>query len=585
MKTDAYQKITELLGSNLDFSTPDTSFSPMFSNIGLCIENKGGIGGIFLHYNRITVKFYSPLIQIPGELITCKKSAFEVHQVFNHGEAKIAFYDRNSWLLDYQGSEAFTLNLASVENLHHKKVEIEDKRVFLKGSHETTDDRDPDKYFPLIFGLKVLQGTLEDNNGVVSFIPNEQGRLVVSSAIEILEIDKLQIIDQLDKASDIESAKICSQNWLNECLGDGVTINGKNNYEEGIQARAVYTLLSNCTEAPGILKGRVSAFPSRGEYPVHYLWDSVFQNLALDKMKDTLAEDSLLILTENLRVDGKMAMFYCSTWLRPFESQPPLVGWSALNLVQKRNDLVFAGKVLEPLIMNTKWWLTQRRSDTGLIMAEHGLETGWDDSPRFDSGPTVSCDMNSYLLMQIRAISELAKLLNKDEIAHEYKQKADEYAQLMVDKLYDESTGLFWDICVESGEWIKLKTPACFLPFLAGVPVPQEKQKQAIQEVLLNPDFFYGDVPFPSVAYDEEKYDHKQWWRGPTWMPIAFFMIELLEKTGFSKEANDSKENLYNMMLKDGNLRELFDSKTGEGLGAYEQGWTAAIFLHLAWTR
>lgn len=34
-------------------------------------------------------------------------------------------------------------------------------------------------------------------------------------------------------------------------------------------------------------------------------------------------------------------------------------------------------------------------------------------------------------------------------------------------------------------------------------------------------------------------------------------------------------------MIADGNLRELFNSATGEGLGAHQQGWTAAICLRL----
>ena len=128
-----------------------------------------------------------------------------------------------------------------------------------------------------------------------------------------------------------------------------------------------------------------------------------------------------------------------------------------------------------------------------------------------------------------------------------------------------------------------IKTPACFLPLLTGVPLPVEKQRAIIREKLLDPESFYGKVPFPSVAYDEAKYDHEEWWRGPTWLPIAHFMIELLQKFGFESEAYNSRVKLFNMVAEDGDLRELFDSSTGAGLGAHQQGWTAAIFLHFAW--
>jgi len=43
MNKNAYKKITDVLGPNLDFSSPDTSLSPMYSNVGLCFEEKGEI--------------------------------------------------------------------------------------------------------------------------------------------------------------------------------------------------------------------------------------------------------------------------------------------------------------------------------------------------------------------------------------------------------------------------------------------------------------------------------------------------------------------------------------------------------------
>ncbi|HBM80287.1 MAG TPA: hypothetical protein DD426_05540 [Clostridiaceae bacterium] len=69
------------------------------------------------------------------------------------------------------------------------------------------------------------------------------------------------------------------------------------------------------------------------------MWYACFQNLALEYMNPLLAEDSLLLLTENQRIDGKIPQFICSTWVRPYESQPPLVGWAALRLIKQRNNV------------------------------------------------------------------------------------------------------------------------------------------------------------------------------------------------------------------------------------------------------
>ncbi len=68
-------------------------------------------------------------------------------------------------------------------------------------------------------------------------------------------------------------------------------------------------------------------------------------------------------------------------------------------------------------------------------------------------------------------------------------------------------------------------------------------------------------------------------WRGPTWLPMAWMMLEVLEKYGYEDEYISAATRLYDMIIADGELSELFNSQTGEGLGVPRQGWTAAIFL------
>ena len=65
------------------------------------------------------------------------------------------------------------------------------------------------------------------------------------------------------------------------------------------------------------------------------------------------------------------------------------------------------------------------------------------------------------------------------------------------------------------------------------------------------------------------------------WLPISWLLLELLEKLGFDKELSECEKRLYEIVLKDGDLYEYFDSQTGGGLGYPQQGWTAAIFIRL----
>ena len=64
-------------------------------------------------------------------------------------------------------------------------------------------------------------------------------------------------------------------------------------------------------------------------------------------------------------------------------------------------------------------------------------------------------------------------------------------------------------------------------------------------------------------------------------MPEAWLILETLKKYGFDAAQLEAMRRLYDVMIEDGQLHELFDSRTGEGMGNAQQGWTAAVFLRM----
>ena len=332
---------------------------------------------------------------------------------------------------------------------------------------------------------------------------------------------------------------------------------------------------------------KIATFPNRGNYATQYEWDAAFQNLAYEMMEPRLAENAIQILTGSQRPDGKMGQFVTSTYLRPVEVQVPLTGWSAERMYRQRKNKEFIQEILPKLVKNTEWILQNRMTGYGLTSALSPWEL-WDDTPRLDSGAILACDFNGDLLMQIRACEYFARELGERKTAEYCKTLGDRLAQKMVDILYNEEDNIFRDVLVETGEQLSILTPANFVPLLAGVPIPDDKAKAMIQTYLLDPNKFFGSVPFPSVAYDESTYQpHKPGkpnaltWRGPTWMPMAWMMLEVLKKYEFEEEYWLAANRIYELMLLDGELHELFNSQTGEGIGIPQLGWTAAIFLKL----
>ena len=580
----AAERFAALLGDALDFSDADRSYSPFFSDIGLGIDEHGGIACVYLHYNRQGTTFLQPFLRMPEPTRPHECTATGITQRFPSGSARIAFCGHNTWVVDCSGVPALEFNSGEHEGFTERRCARVDgeSTCIIEGYLPTIDPRDTDATFPIIIGLRIVKGTASADDGIDEALRIEAdaaGDLVLVFSLRVLEVDAESILSRVRESStSFEDARERTLAWWAEALG-GLDCDADSGAESRTLARAAYALLSNSAASPGLLGGRICQFPSRGTYPTAYLWDSCFQNLGTELFRPALAGDSLLLFVDNLRVDGKLPAFICSTWVHPQQSQPPLLGWAGRRLVDDSGDSELAAQLLNGLRRNTRWWLSQRMTRFGLIAAANGMELGWDDTPRFDRGPIVACDLNSYLLVQMRACAEFAELIGDAEAAREHRSQADEYAARLVDTLYDEEAGLFWDLNLELGAPERIMTPACFLPLLGDVPLAERQVRRMVADYLLNPDHFFADVPFPVVAYSEPAHTPDSWWRGPTWMNVAYLMVQVLEKTGYPAEAMAARERLYGMMVADGDLREHFDSRTGKGLGAYEYGWTAAICL------
>ena len=578
-------RIIDALTGVIEYSDAQTSFSPMFSNIGLIIDAKtAGISRVCFHYNRKTVEFGAPFLGVNFPVVSASASPLSVKQSLARGAAlSVAFFAKDSFIVETTGvpSLQFQINDPSLTQRRKSRTLDGDIR-FIEGYLPTSDPRDPDETFPIVIGVRATVGDYAGGDGLatplmVNAAPD--GRIVLAFAIGIIEPNCNQVAARAGDAPDrISAAESRTAFWLNDSAGN-IDVESGDATEAQALATAALTLLSNTARAPGIIRNRCASFCNRGVYPAQFLWDACFHNLALETMKVELARDALTVPTENIRIDGKIAQFVVSTWQRPKESQPPLLGWAAYRYLKTTNDIEFARWILQPLLLNTIWWLSQRMTAYGLIQTATPVETGWDNTPRFDQGPVIACDMNSYLLSQIRSCAEIAARLDDEPTALAYYNQADAFARNMMDVLYDKETNSFRDVLVSTGEPVKVSAPSQFLPLWAGVPIDESDARRLLSERLLNPDAFFGIVPFPSVAYNDPLFEPGNWWRGPVWPPVVWLMLETLDKYGFDNERRDAMNRIVSMLVADGQCHELFNAKTGEGLGSKQQSWTAALLL------
>ena len=76
----------------------------------------------------------------------------------------------------------------------------------------------------------------------------------------------------------------------------------------------------------------------------------------------------------------------------------------------------------------------------------------------------------------------------------------------------------------------------------------------------------------PTTWPSSDQFDDQRYWRGPVWMNMNWLFSEAVEELGFLKQ------NSLELVEKSG-FFEYFSPLTGEGLGADQFTWTAALTL------
>jgi glucosylglycerate hydrolase len=283
------------------------------------------------------------------------------------------------------------------------------------------------------------------------------------------------------------------------------------------------------------------------------------------------------------------------------------------------------------------WLRNSRGADgSGLLTIYHGWESGMDNSPRFDGPysrvqpgrmePFVRTDTlkvtdhsqrpsdeeySRYLwLVQQMAevrfddarlpgvmdfqvkdvfmsaifaaanedLAVLAEQFGLPEEAPRLRQWAQEFRD-GVDATVDAGTGLARDRDVLTGEWIGPPTMAGFAPLISTTD-------QALLdwqlEVFEGPDWT-GDprLAFPLPASTSTTYEGlkpRQYWRGPVWPVMNWYLAHCLRRRGDEKRYHQLREASLAQLM-EGHFGEYYEPFTGEPLGSMDQSWTAAVAL------
>ena len=311
--------------------------------------------------------------------------------------------------------------------------------------------------------------------------------------------------------------------------------------------------------------------------------------LAMCKWDVELAREQFRLFQKTQRKDGQ----YIDCWKTDsgmFDgcSKPPVFGWAVWATERVRHDEEFLESAYASLKANMSWWDSARRrpgdvlyhydgnsNDDEQRRLYAGWESGMDDSPRWDGRPWQMwpVDLNAYMIINLHAIAVMAENLGLKNESLEWRCRARELEKAVEEILWDEERKCYYDYDYIEKRFVRVLTPASYLPLYVGTASKAHAAAMAKTSKRLTPGW-------PSVAYDEPTYDPVGYWRGRTWINMAYFALRGLKWYGFDEIAEKGRAQILRWVLNDpSNANENYNSQTGQGVGATYFVWSSAFAI------
>ncbi|HEY9509402.1 MAG TPA: glycosyl hydrolase family 65 protein [Verrucomicrobiae bacterium] len=175
--------------------------------------------------------------------------------------------------------------------------------------------------------------------------------------------------------------------------------------------------------------------------------------------------------------DPEFVNDYIAFWLRGNHGKPQphfhkFSSWFADAVYQRflvDADRKFAVRYLNDLVRDYETWEAERQLSNGLFWqfdVRDGMEESISGSRRQKNiRPTI----NSYMFANARAISEIARLAGKDNLARAFEAKAARLQQLIQEKLWNPDAN-FFEVRREDGSFANVREELGFIPWMFELP-------------------------------------------------------------------------------------------------------------------
>ena len=319
-------------------------------------------------------------------------------------------------------------------------------------------------------------------------------------------------------------------------------------------------------------------------------WDSAFHAMTVSRFDGALAESCIDTFVKYMLPNGLLpdVIFDDGTIVDNY-GKPPVMPWAILTVFERTRNRDFLRRSYDAMVKNERFW-TENRMDRGLFFysaqtdpyAEQSLhpryESGWDNSPRWDSGIVHlwAIDLNCYMVLLYRSMAKMALLLG--EPATVWQERESALVRRIEETLFDPHQAAYVDRNRETGAFSDVLSPASFMPLFVGIA--SLSHADAMHRLARDPRKFYPGIP--TVSYDSPAFS-TDYWRGQTWLNVAYFAIRGLSDYGFSETAAGIREFLLDMIYDEipRGMFENYDSLHRRGCYNSAFSWTAAFVIEL----
>jgi hypothetical protein len=285
-------------------------------------------------------------------------------------------------------------------------------------------------------------------------------------------------------------------------------------------------------------------------------------------------------------------------WKSEDRSEPPVGAITLLGLYKKFHDRWLLADTFPVLLTWNRWWAEHRDRQGYLVWGSDGenqpanlddgsrgtrqgaiLESGLDNSPMYDDATydekthqLVFADVGlmGMYIADCDALAKIADVLGKTTEAKELRDRAAKY-HISLSTLWDNSSGIFLNKDLHTGQFSHRLSPTNFYPMLAQAATPEQAQRM-VTEHLLNPEEFWGQWVIPSIARNDPAFKDQDYWRGRIWGPMNY-LVYLGLRNYHQPEIDRARQELSQKSLDlflsewrtNGHVHENYNGATGSG--------------------